>query len=319
MSVFAYVTNTFADNVSAIDTNANTVVDTITVGNNPRGIAVTPDGNFAYLANTASDNVSVIDTSTNTVVDTITVDNSPRGIAITPDGNFVYVINSQSNNVSVIDTSTNTVIDTITVGNSPNAIAITPDGNFVYVTNQGASNVSVIDTSTNTVGDTITVGAGPEGIAISNVGEMGVDAFVTEACPIQPITAQTPINSPNVLNLSFEVGNAGSASSSGAVLFKSVIIPAGISVTILDNGGATLGPENSSVIAGPNIISWGYTDLTLPAISDGGVITMLSFNVSLLINDPAAVPNTITDIAYISAPGDVNADNDSALCNITLR
>ena len=63
-----------------IDTGTNTVVATVTVennpsgvdtpnnaavGNNPRGIAVTPDGKRAYAANSRLNTVSVIDTATN--------------------------------------------------------------------------------------------------------------------------------------------------------------------------------------------------------------------------------------------------------------
>ena len=42
-----YVTNESSNNVSVIDTATNTVVATIPVGAQPRGIAVTPNGSFA--------------------------------------------------------------------------------------------------------------------------------------------------------------------------------------------------------------------------------------------------------------------------------
>ena len=52
------------------------------VGNNPWGVAVTPDGTKVYVANSGSDNtVSVIDTATNTVTATVTVGITPMGIA----------------------------------------------------------------------------------------------------------------------------------------------------------------------------------------------------------------------------------------------
>ena len=49
------------------------VVDTITVGSNPFGIAVTPNGQFVYVTDRGANNVYVINTSLNTVVDTIWV------------------------------------------------------------------------------------------------------------------------------------------------------------------------------------------------------------------------------------------------------
>ncbi len=53
-----------------IDTATNTVTATITVGNGPRSVAITPDGALAYVTNFGADTVSVIDTATNTVTTT---------------------------------------------------------------------------------------------------------------------------------------------------------------------------------------------------------------------------------------------------------
>lgn len=177
---FAYVTNTYdifggfhppiVYTVSVIDTSSNTVVGApIPVGNNPVGVAITPEGGFAYAVNFGSNTVSVIDTNSNTVVGApIPVGASPSRIAMTPNGQFAYVTNNQSHNVSVIDTSSNTVVASpIPVGDNPSAIAITSDGAFAYVANFTDHTVSVIDTSSNTVvGSPISVGSCPAGIAI---------------------------------------------------------------------------------------------------------------------------------------------------------
>ena len=48
---FAYVANSDDDTVSAIDTDTNTVVATIPVGEQPADIAITPDGARAWVAN----------------------------------------------------------------------------------------------------------------------------------------------------------------------------------------------------------------------------------------------------------------------------
>ncbi len=80
----AYVANFNDDTVSVIRTSDNTVIDTITVGARPFGVAVKPDGAAVYVANANGDTVSVIRTSDNTVIDTITVGNGPRAVAVTP-------------------------------------------------------------------------------------------------------------------------------------------------------------------------------------------------------------------------------------------
>lgn len=177
---FAYVANSLDDTVSVINTATNTVVGLIPVGNNPVGIAITPDGTRAYVTNFLSGSVSVINTATNTVIGTILVLFLPKGIAITPDGARAYVANTGSAAVSVIDTATNTVIGApIPVGDGPSDIAITPDGTRAYVTNTNDGTVSVIDTATNSVvGVPIPVGVGPQGIAIM---PNGARAYVADA------------------------------------------------------------------------------------------------------------------------------------------
>src|SRR5712675_1263683 len=67
----AYVPNFSEDSVSVIDTQSNQVVSPpggIKVGDEPAGVAITPDGRFAYVANFNEDSVSVINTQSNQVV-----------------------------------------------------------------------------------------------------------------------------------------------------------------------------------------------------------------------------------------------------------
>ena len=82
----AYITNFLSNNVSVIPTT-NAVTATITVGGEPEGVAVSPDGSKVYVANPASNTVSVIDTAANTVTDTITGFSAPIafGLFIQPE------------------------------------------------------------------------------------------------------------------------------------------------------------------------------------------------------------------------------------------
>ncbi len=103
----------------------------ITVGNDPRCVAVTPDQAYLYVTNYADDTVSVINLSTFCVINTINVGDGPYGISVTPSGAFVYVVNQLDGTVSVIDSDPysdtyNTVIKTVAVGNSPTGF-----GNFI--------------------------------------------------------------------------------------------------------------------------------------------------------------------------------------------
>lgn len=160
---------------------APAVTGTVSVGDNPYGVAVNLSGTAAYVTNPADNNVSVIDLATNTVTTTIPVGSGPTAVAVSPAG-YVYVANSGSNIVSVIDPATNTVIATVTVGNTPLAIAVSgtgPQAGDVYVANAGDNTVSVINPATNTVIATINVGNDPLGVAVSPAGPEAGDVFVT--------------------------------------------------------------------------------------------------------------------------------------------
>jgi YVTN family beta-propeller protein len=136
------VVNNLNDSVTVMNVagDANTKVAEITVGDEPRTVAITADKKFAYVTNQASATVSVIDLTTNQKAQDISVGVEPYGIALTADGSRAYVANSASNTVSVIDTASNAVVATIKIpGVQPRGIAITNNNGgtgqqFVYVT-----------------------------------------------------------------------------------------------------------------------------------------------------------------------------------------
>ena len=136
------VVNNLNDSVSIINVagDANAKVTEITVGDEPRSVAISPDKHWAYVTNQASATVSLIDLTTNQKVQDIGVGVEPYGIALTPDGTRAYVANSASNTVTIIDTVANTVTATISIpGVQPRGVAITNNNGgsgqqFVYVT-----------------------------------------------------------------------------------------------------------------------------------------------------------------------------------------
>ncbi|MEI8365422.1 MAG: YncE family protein [Parachlamydiaceae bacterium] len=156
--------------ISVIQTNDNTVVDTISGFFGPFAISITPNGKHAYVTNFGSNNfspvgttVSVVDLQSNAITATIDLGTQPAGLAITPDGTLAYVSNYNTlylgpdfsdltagqGTVNIIDTRTNQVLSpTIDVGLSPDAIAIAPDGLYAYVSNYTSNTVSVIPIQT---------------------------------------------------------------------------------------------------------------------------------------------------------------------------
>ncbi|MGB9941312.1 PKD domain-containing protein [Methanosarcina sp.] len=169
-SPFAYITNEESNNISVIDTSTDKVTATISVGSNPMGAGINPDGTKVYVVNARSNDVSIIDTATNTVIATVPVGSSPQGVAVSPNGKKVYVTNRVSNTISVIDTTSSTVVSTVSTGRNPAGVMVSPDGRKIYVTNYGDKTVSIIDAAAEAAITTVSVGRGPKEIAVTPDG-----------------------------------------------------------------------------------------------------------------------------------------------------
>ena len=187
----------FAD----LENNAMGVFDPVThlflapvpVGQEPRGIAITPDGATILVANSASASISVINAASLTITATISLPtgSSPYGIAITPDGNRAYVANYlPSGSIFVIDIAGQSLVTTIPGGNSPIHVAISPDGALAYVTNLNDGTVSVIDTLTNQVNTTIPV-PNADAITVSRNGRYIYVTNLVEAGTVTVLEAKT--------------------------------------------------------------------------------------------------------------------------------
>ncbi|MGH9896619.1 MAG: YncE family protein, partial [bacterium] len=125
----------------------------IRVGQEPDGLAVSPDGKRVYVSNTLPDTLSVIDADEasatfHTVIATIGVGVFPIGIALTPDGTRAYVVAREDGNVAVIDTASLAVVPMrVAVRETPGRMALSPDGTRAYVANVLSRDVSLIDTA----------------------------------------------------------------------------------------------------------------------------------------------------------------------------
>jgi len=72
-----YVVNAASNDVTVVDLRTGLGMAHIEVEDNPRGIAISPDGSTAWVNNTLAGTVSVIETASNTVIDTIEVTTIP--------------------------------------------------------------------------------------------------------------------------------------------------------------------------------------------------------------------------------------------------
>jgi YVTN family beta-propeller protein len=99
----AYVSNEKSNTISVIDTAAWKVVETIKVGQRPRGISFTKDQKYVLVAVGDDDTIQMIDTTSSKVVDTLPSGPDPELFIDTPTGKFLYVANENDNTVTIID------------------------------------------------------------------------------------------------------------------------------------------------------------------------------------------------------------------------
>jgi len=111
------------------------VLATVSVGENPVGIAYDSAAGEVFVANYFQNTVSVISDSTNTVVASVNVGSEPGGVAYDSARGELFVTNSNSSTVSIISDSTNAVVATVPVGNGPADMAYDSAKGEVFVAN----------------------------------------------------------------------------------------------------------------------------------------------------------------------------------------
>jgi YVTN family beta-propeller protein len=139
---------------------APSLVDTFTVQNEPRGLALDPTRQRLYVANFGSDSVSVVDTSNDNVLQTITGIASANGLAYDASHNRIWVTNYQTDQVTPIQANADatgfTVLPPLAVGDGPWGVAYDPTHDYIYVANNLGSSVTVINAASQTMAATLT-------------------------------------------------------------------------------------------------------------------------------------------------------------------
>ena len=170
-----------------IDLNANppALTDTVTVGSQPSGIAISHKGDLAITANRAGKSVSVLSIQNGTVksLGDIPLEQEAAAVVIAPDGKRAFVCLNLVSKIAVlaIDGQKVTYDKTMDIpaAVNPYNIDITPDGKYVIASNTGATknnaDAMVIIEATGPhphVVDIMTPGTGPEGLAIAPNGKI---------------------------------------------------------------------------------------------------------------------------------------------------
>jgi DNA-binding beta-propeller fold protein YncE len=177
------------DKLFVIDLAANPprLIDTVTVGRQPSGMAISRKGDLALIANRAGKSVSVVSIEGTTVklLADVPTGNEVAGVAITPDGKRAFAVMNLVNKVAVLAIDGHSVtydkaMD-IPAAFNPYNIDITPDGRFAVASSTGAGGnngdaLTVIETGSAHphVVSLSTAGGGAEGFAFAPSGKWAV-------------------------------------------------------------------------------------------------------------------------------------------------
>lgn len=174
----AIVSNGTSGNIMFLDVAGRKVTGTLSVGKDPRSVALHPSGRYAYVALGGDNAIAIVDLKgTPQRIGTLGVGKNPVAIAFSVNGSRAAVANVSSNTLTVLDTTNPAspqLVANVGVGAQPSFLAFGQlDADAVYVSNQGANYVSVVDVSKakdQMVQGVIDLGTPSSGLTVGNNG-----------------------------------------------------------------------------------------------------------------------------------------------------
>ena len=167
------------------------LTDTLTVGTQPSGLAISHKGDLILIGNRAGKSVSVVSLAGGVakVVDEVQIGQEVAAVAIAPDGKRAFICMNVVNKVGVLSIDGTKVMydKTLDIPSAfnPYNIDMTPDGKYVIASNTGAAGlngdaeVTIEATGPNPhVVQIMSPGAVPEGFALSPDGKVAVAPLI---------------------------------------------------------------------------------------------------------------------------------------------
>jgi len=131
-----YVSNEKDNTVSVIDGESHDVIDTISVGERPRGMVLSADEKILYICTSDEDHVEAYDLETGKLLHSLPSGPDPELMALGHEGKMLYIANEDDNLVTVVDVQERRKVVEIPVGIEPEGIGLSPDGKWLVNTSE---------------------------------------------------------------------------------------------------------------------------------------------------------------------------------------
>ncbi len=164
------VANGQSSSVTALERKAYNVASTLSVQDDPRGIAILEgSNNYAYVVNNGSRSVSVLNLNSGSTAGTLPLNAHPEKALTARDGKSIYAVSNTPGKVTTISTHNNQIVDWLHVGRQPHGIASSLDGQLLYVLDFNGLLIT-IDAIEGTIYDVLALPGQPHRILISPDG-----------------------------------------------------------------------------------------------------------------------------------------------------
>jgi YVTN family beta-propeller protein len=135
-------------------------------GDEPRELALTPDGALLVVVNAGSDSVAFVETESGTVTGTVRVGEGPATLLLDRGGRRAYVLNRRSPSVTVIDVANRAVAATVVTDPEPLRVQLSRDGTRLYLIARGSPNLTVYAVPELTIARTVYLGLGAAALQV---------------------------------------------------------------------------------------------------------------------------------------------------------
>ncbi|GMN03575.1 beta-propeller fold lactonase family protein [Erythrobacter sp. MTPC3] len=169
----AWTTDLSSKTVTKIDLTGTDAPLSVTVGEEPEGIALSPDGSALWVSARGSNQAFELDPVTMEVRSTVQTGAFPLRLAIRPQGDVAVTSDLMDGGLTVIDLDTAKAVRQIAVSGPNEAqerfqvtILWSDDGERIYVAETASNTVAEVDYAAGTVLRRFEVGEGGDGLAI---------------------------------------------------------------------------------------------------------------------------------------------------------